>query len=419
MTRACGADHAITIRAMSRALLAVAVAAAAALLAACGDEGKPEGLPAQQFEAAVPDGFFGINGQGLRPLAEDGELELLDRHLAEISAGGISYVRANTDWPRLEPAPPTGTRHEYRLGGLDDWVTALAEHGLRWEAVVMGVPTPQWAAHEGALKVCGSRAAPARPADVAALGGALAERYGAGGSLWKERPELAYLPVTDWELWNEPNLGSFWCPVPDPRAYAAVADATADAILAADPGATLIFGGLAAFERTAIRGPGDGVYSSERFVARTLAAAPALARKLDQVAVHAYGARPEGVLERLAYQRRAVDAGGLRGMPLAFNETGWYTSGVGPVPPVAEDARAGYLGEVTAAVANSNCGIRSFAPHTWITRELNPASIEDFYGMADPTTGEPYPTAQAYLDQALLFEGRGAEPPPTEVEPIC
>ena len=405
---------------MPRALLAVCVATIVALAGGCGDEYEPGELPPRTFDPAVPDGFFGINGQGLRPLAEDGELDLLDDHLSGVAAGGVDFVRANVDWPRIEPQPPRRGRHTYDLGGLDRWVRALADHGLRWQAVVMGMPTPAWAADPGAAKVCGSRAAPARAADVAALARALAERYGRGGSLWKRNPGLPYLPVTEYELWNEPNLGSFWCPVPNPTAYAKVAEASAEAIRALDSRATLVLGGLAAFDQTTIDGPGEAIVASGRFLERTLAAAPSLRRKLDVIGAHAYANRPDGVFDRLAYQRRAVRQAGLGEKPLSFNESGWYTSGeLGPVEPVPEDVRAAYVGEVTEAVARSNCGLASFAPHTWITLETDPASIEDWYGIADPESGEPYPTAQAYFDQVLLYEGRGSEPPPTAVERIC
>ena len=404
---------------MSRALLAVGLTAVAVLAPACGGVDELEGLPPRAFAPAVPEGFFGINGQGLRPLAERGELDTLDRHLAAIAAGGVDFVRANIDWPREEPRPPADGTHSYEFAGLDAWVRALARHGLRWEVAVMGVPTPPWAADEGAAKVCGSRAVPASADDVAALAGALAERYGRRGSLWRQNSGLEYLPVTDYELWNEPNLGSFWCPIPDPPAYAQVAEASADAILAVDPEATLILGGLAAFERTKVKGPGDAVMSTERFLRRALAAAPGLARKLDLIGAHAYGARPAGVLDRLAYQRSAIRAAGLGERPISFNETGWPTSGLGPIAPLAEDERAAHLSEVTAAVASSDCGLDSFAPHTWITREQQPANIEDWYGIADPQTAQPYPTAVAYFEQVLLYEGRGPEPPPTDVVPIC
>ena len=404
---------------MSRLAPALLALAATLALAACGtEEGEPS-LPAREHEPAVAPEFFGINGQGLRPLAEDGELSLLDAHLAQIAAGGIEFVRANVDWPRLEPDPPRAGKHRYDLGGLDAWVEALARHGLRWAPAIMGVPTPEWAVDHDAAKVCGLRAFPARNADYAALADALARRYGQGGTFWREHPELEQLPVTDYELWNEPNLGSFWCPIPDPASYASLADAGADAILAADPAATLVMGGLAGFHTTEANGPGDARYASAAFLRRMLAARPALARKLDVIAVHAYGARGDGVLRALARQRAAVDAAGLTAKPLAYNEVGWYTSGVGATPAVAEEDRAAYLAQVTDAVARSNCGVESFAPHTWITREQDPLEIEDWYGIADPESGEPYASGEAYLDQVLLFEGRGDEPPPTESSGIC
>lgn len=404
---------------MSRLAVALAALTLALAAGACGEDDEPPSLPARQHDAAVPPGFFGINGQGLRPLAEDGELDLLDDNLAQIAAGGVEFVRANIDWPRLEPAAPRAGKHTYAFAGLDAWVTALAQRGLTWAPAVMGVPTPPWAVDQDAAKVCGLRAFPARNGDFAALAGALATRYGAGGTFWRQHPHVAEHPVSHYELWNEPNLGSFWCPAPDPKAYAALADAGADAILAADPGATLVLGGLAGFHTTDATGPGDARYASGAFLRRMLVARPALAAKLDIVAVHAYGARTDGVLRALARQRAAVDSTALAGKPLAYNEVGWYTSGVGATPAVSEEERASYLAEVTAAVAQSNCGIASFAPHTWITREQSPLDLEDWYGIADPETGEPYPSGQAYLDQVLLFEGRAEVPPPTGTVAVC
>jgi hypothetical protein len=404
---------------MSRLAAALAALTLALAAGACGEDEAPPTLPARQFEAAVPPGFFGVNGQGLRPLAADGELELLDEHLARIAAGGVDFVRANIDWPRLEPDAPRAGEHAYHFDGLDAWVRALAHHGLTWAPAIMGVPTPQWAVDRDAAAACGLRAYPARNADFAALAGAIAERYGRGGAFWRGHPDLPRLPATHFELWNEPNLGSFWCPIPDPEQYAALADAGADAILAVDRGATLVLGGLAGLHKTEVRGPGEAWVAAAAFLRRMLAARPGLERKLDVIGVHAYAATAAGVLDALARQRAAVDSTPLRGRPLALNEVGWYTSGVGPQPAVPEEERAAYLAEVTNAVARSNCGIESFAPHTWVTVEQNPASLEDWYGIADPGTGEPYPTATAYLDQVLLFEGRGSEPPPTQTAAIC
>ncbi len=404
---------------MSRLASGLAALAVALGAIGCGEKDEEPTLPQRQFEPAAPAGFFGINGQGLRPLAEDGELDLLDDNLVQIAAGGVEFVRANIDWPRLEPEPPRAGGHTYAFAGLDAWVAALARHGLTWAPAVMGVPTPEWAVDHAAAATCGLRAYPARNGDFAALSGAIARRYGQGGTFWRDNPDVPELPVTHYELWNEPNLGSFWCPVPDPKGYAALAEAGADAILAADPGARLVMGGLAAFHATDVTGPGDARYATTSFLRRMLAARPALRRKLDVIGVHAYGADTDGVLRQLARQRAAVDAAGLRAKPLAYNEVGWYTSGVGATPAVDDEARAAYLAQVTAAAANSNCGLVSYAPHTWVTREEDPLNIEDWYGIADPDTGEPYASGRAYLDQALLFEGRGSEAPPAETVAIC
>jgi hypothetical protein len=412
---------------LSRQAVATGALVGALTLAVAGCGGadpEPAGpqLPRQEFEPAVPEGFFGINGQGLRPLAENGQLDVLEAQLAQVEAGGIDFVRANTDWPRIEPTPPSGEQHAYDLTGLDAFMGALADHGIAWEPAVMGIPTPQWAVDPTAAKVCGLRSPPARVEDLAALAGALAERYGRNGTFWEENPDAEYVPVTRYEIWNEPNLASFWCPVPDPSAYAALADATADAIRAVDPRATLILGGLAGFETTVIDAPGQGHYSSAEFLERMLAERPALARKIDVIGVHAYGPDPAEVLRSLAYQRSAIRQAGLGDKPMSLNETGWFTAGAGgPMAPVDEETRAPYLGEVTDAVTRSrtSCGIDSFAPHTWVTAELNLGTVEDWYGIADPQSGEPYSTGLAYIDEVLSFEGRGEEPPPRAAENLC
>jgi hypothetical protein len=391
-----------------------------ALLAGCGGGGEPPPeLPPRSHPEAVADAFFGINGQALRPLADDGKLDLLDAQLDRLATGGIGFVRANIDWTRVEPKAPTADGRGYEFAGLDAWMRALAEHGLRWQLQVVGVPTPAWAADPAALSACGSRAAPARATDVAALAGALAHRYGRGGSFWKRNPDLAYTPVDQYELWNEENYGAFWCPVPDPAAYARLTRLATATIQALDPRAAIVLGGLAGFRETRVTAPGAGAHmSSTEFLRRMLAAEPQLARQIDVVGVHAYGHDAADALATVAYQRQAVDASALRGKPLSVNEIGWYTDGTGP--DVTDEAtRARYLAELTHALAASDCGIASLAPHTWISAESNPANPDDWYGIADPAGGEPYDSGRAYTDQVLLFEGRTDQPPPAGRTRIC
>ena len=64
-----------------------------------------------------------------------------------------------------------------------------------------------------------------------------------------------------------------------------------------------------------------------------------------------------------------------------------------------EEQRAEYFAEVTPAVTRSGCGVSGIAAHTWVTLEHRPAFSEHWLGMADPLTGEPYPSATAYAEQ--------------------
>jgi hypothetical protein len=74
---------------------------------------------------------------------------------------------------------------------------------------------------------------------------------------------------------------------------------------------------------------------------------------------------------------------------------------------------------LTNLVARTNCGLESFAPHTWITPENNLALVEDWYGIADPDDGEPHTTGSEYISQVLSLEGRGSDAPPADTAQVC
>lgn len=389
------------------ALIAAAVAVHSADLA---DESEPSA-------AAMANGYWGINGQGLRLMTVTGQLELLDRHLSEVNSFGLAFVRANLDWLQLEPSAPAKGRHSYEFDTHDAWVEALARRGLRWYAV--GVGTPEWAASPRSRSAgCGIFSPPGRAEDFAALMAAIAARYGHGGSFWEEHPELDYLPVVDYEVWNEANLGGFWCPSPDPAAYAALLAETSRAIRSVDPRARIVLGGLAPFEKTlpAVAGSGARMAVPE-FLSGVLAAEPELAELIDVVGVHAYG-DPATVLLQLAWYRGVLHRAGLRDLSISLNETGWTTSGEGGFEPVDESTRAGYMTTVADGVARSGCGVSSFAPHTWVTEETDGADQEHWFGLADPGTGKPYPSARAYAEVVEVLSAGGAVSE-TEQEPAC
>src|SRR5262249_56836706 len=57
-------------------------------------------------------------------------------------------------------------------------------------------------------------------------------------------PQIPKMPVTDWQLWNEPNSPSFWQPKPDPAEYVALLRRAHDGIKSGDPQARIVLAGL-------------------------------------------------------------------------------------------------------------------------------------------------------------------------------
>ena len=70
-----------------------------------------------------------------------------------------------------------------------------------------------------------------------------ADRYGPDGSFWRENPDLPYLPIRDWEIWNEENIVTFTAPA-SPASYAELLRISGRVLHGADPGSKVIVGGL-------------------------------------------------------------------------------------------------------------------------------------------------------------------------------
>jgi hypothetical protein len=380
-----------------RACLALVISI---VVGGCGQGGETVAAP------PVPPGFFGVNAQLLQPLPTTGRDAELELQLASLDDLGVDFVRANLDWRIIEPRPPETTRSTHDFVTTDAWVAALADHRLRWQVTGQGVPTPDWARDPSAQDAgCDYRSPPGDPADFAALMAAVARRYGRAGEFWGAHPNLPYEPIHQYEVWNEPNFANFWCPHPNPEAYGPLYDAVHAAVHRVDPAAEVVFGGLAGF--TAATTDPNLAMPFDEFLRRALAAVPDLASRVDVLAVHPYAQTPAEALVTLGRFRDAADAVGLAGVPLAVNEFGWRTMGDGAAPLADEQQRAEYVAELTVAIAASSCDVIALALHTWITPETNPADPESWYGIADPLSGEAYPTADAYREQIGAIAGGG------------
>jgi hypothetical protein len=189
----------------------------------------------------VPRGWLGavVDGPLTGPQRDAfaGEWDLM-------AASGVESVRVAVFWDEHQPVAPEAARTPSQDGIPTDFsrtdavVSAAAARGLRMLAVVQRAPG--WAR----LRPDDPASPPADPATYAAFVGALVRRYGPRGSFWSERPYLPRFPVRAWQIWNEPNLTSYWSLQPFARGYVRLLRAARRAIRAVDSGARVVLAGL-------------------------------------------------------------------------------------------------------------------------------------------------------------------------------
>jgi hypothetical protein len=255
-------------------------------------------VPAQ-VRAYAPPGFFGISPQGaLNP----SDYELMEE-------AGVKSVRFPLYWSAVQAKPPWRQRPQW--SAFDAEVALAAEH--RMQVFPFLCSTPSWlAASPIALPV---RTAWQRRSWARFLRQA-ARRYGPEGSFWEENPELPYLPIRDWEVWDEENLVTFAAPV-DPVAFAKLVRISGRALHGADPGAKAILGGF--FGRPLQTPP--NVQPGE-FLSRLYRAGD-VKRFFDGVGLHPYVTRAAAIPAEIANLRRLMRVHHDGATPLYVTEMGW------------------------------------------------------------------------------------------------
>ena len=359
----------------------------------------------------VPESFYGINFTSIG----DETQSQRRHHLARIAASGLKEIRTSVHWNEIEPHAPWRPDHAYDFDPRpDEWIGDAAREGLRTQVVFAYVPDWNYTSDTLCELV---NAVSHAPNDLNAYAKAIAEmvhRYGPAGTYWAEHPNLPRRPVKTWEIWNEQNLTSYWCPAPDPHRYAEMFVAAAQAIKAIDPTATVVVGGMT------LASPTGNAKDPGQFLKAAVNHRPQFAALADAVGVHAY---PQGALDEqlgvLALFRLELREGLIPdSTPMLVNELGWTTA-PGAANPFTEQERVDRYNLMTRALPRTNCNVSGMIPHAWTTREQNVNQETDFYGIAKPLTGELYPSGQAFADSVALMYGQRADPPPTATIDTC
>jgi hypothetical protein len=338
--------------------------------------------PAQQPPAqpAPSSPVFGIS---INRLFNDGTYSLaqINLQLAALQRTGVRFARSDALWERAEPAAPRAGVHHYDWAYNDLTAAELATHGIQW------LPIIDYTAFWDESVPGYDHSPPRSTANFAAYAAAFASRYGTGGSFWRTHPSVPAHPVSTYEIWNEPDGPGFWIPGPQPDRYADLYLAARAAITATQPDARVVVGGLT---------------QPVTFLPAMVSARPQLRGHLDGVAIHPY-ARPAAMLAKIRADRRTLISLGLGSVPLYVTEFGWSTSPPTSMNYASPTVRAEYIRRAFADLGHLRCGVAAAILYTWVTPQINPGDLEDWYGIHPPGNGSGNdPATPAFADGLRL-----------------
>ena len=266
----------------------------------------------------------------------------------------------------------------------DAAIAAFAALHLRAYAL-LELPSPQGAALDAT--------------EMATYATSFALRYGVNGSFWAQNPQLPYLPVTNFEIGNEPNaapdptLPANWSQTLGPAGYALVYEAARTAIHLVDPTGTVVVAGM-------LDSGGTPLSTAEQYLSQI--------GPMDAVGFHPYQYYLSSMESDTATLRTWLNANGHAGVPIDVNEFD------------SMDAISGSIsdwGQTTAtytqwALCTSSLDVQNVQPFWWGSTSQAGQSSDPWYSLTD-ATGNLTPLGSDYLAEATQLTTQGCPPPPT------
>jgi len=347
--------------------------------------------PSAASAALPPSGFYGANVQPVFEASPLFEGQAAWSPLFSAMAGDdLGTARMDVEWRWVEPSAPVNGVHTYDWSvpgkpqeSLDQIVATLAASGIRMEAT-LDLP-PGWAGASG------TNLAPQHFADYEAFTAAFAARYGVGGSFWAANPQLPYLPVQQFEIWDEANSDNFWIYIAnnawtnaDAAAYAQLLIPTSSAIHAVDPTAQVL---------PSIGWPGAAAYVTQLY-------ADGVQGSIQGVAFHPYAPDAPSIVGLVEGVRAALTTAGDANIPIYATEVGLPASTPTTTELYSDPERAATLSLAGDALAHGDCGVDSYDIYSIVssdTSATNNLGDGSYFGILDPTTFAPNITGQAII----------------------
>jgi hypothetical protein len=331
----------------------------------------------------------------------------LPAQLTRMVTSGVESVHVIFDWAQAQPyrswgEVPAGERGRYQnMGGiptdfseLDRLVGLAVERRLTVFPEVLDAPGWDAQGYSGAVVTL-----PRSPAPYGAFVSALVSRYGSSGMFWPAHRSLPRLPITMWQIWNEPDLPAFWPAQPFATRYVALLRAAHQAIKSRDPRAQVVLGGLTNYSWIDLA----RIYQVRG--ARPL---------FDAVAAHPYTRTPAGVMTVLGYVRTVMNRAGDRGKPLIADEVGWPSARGQTHLAAGQDFATTPAGQAhniarllpLLAGARQRLGLRAFYYYNWAGFERRGGFLFQFSGLFRFASGRfvAKPAFAAFRAAALAIE---------------
>ncbi len=208
-------------------LLPLALLVAAGLLFNPWQPAKAQGMQLTAPKAVVWKDFLGVNAHFLWFPPEQ-----YRQQMQQWKALGLEWTRVDLHWDRHEPR-----KDQYRLGELDGVLQALGEEQLRSVFYLVGSAPHATSAPAGSPTP--DQYPPKDPLLFAKTMAMLAKRY----------------PGVDaWQVWNEPNLPSFWRPHEDAEGYGRLLLPSVQALRQVVPEKPVVMGGMAYYSQMPVKG---------------------------------------------------------------------------------------------------------------------------------------------------------------------